>query len=255
MAILNLKKLKKPVDGQLMRAVRFEPAKHRWPGDDDQILCTLGGGNVAQFTEDGSTEAKVYLPAECGQIFTDQGIGLNELFRIQFRKTAAGAEYYDVRKLSDASEPALDPRRYPDENGQVTPFDALPTSIDSTPIERKLTTSINQVNQRKAERALETPARPQSTQQSSTPQSTPNTSNVSAPIAHTVISRIMASALCASIDATQEAERYAHSKGMELEFDSEDIRAISNTIFIQLSKDPAFVSAQKTNGGAQPWRQ
>jgi len=75
------------------------------------------------------------------------------------------------------------------------------------------------------------------------------------PIAHTVISKLMAASLIAAFDATQEAERYAHTKGVEIEFGAEDIRAISNTIFIALSKDPAFAQPVKVNGGAQLWQQ
>ena len=118
-------------------------------------------------------------------------------------------------------------------------------------LENQLTRSIEQV---KAQRALTTPAKPQSTTVSRSTQTQPN-SNL-APIAHTVVSRIMASALIAAFDATQECERYAHTKGVELEFGTEDVRAISNTIFIQLSKDPGFgAGPQKVNGGAQPWQQ
>jgi hypothetical protein len=71
-----------------------------------------------------------------------------------------------------------------------------------------------------------------------------------------LISIMKRAALIAAFDATQECERYAHTKGVELEFGTEDVRAISNTIFIQLSKDPGFGALpQKVNGGAQPWQQ
>ena len=80
-------------------------------------------------------------------------------------------------------------------------------------------------------------------------------SSTLAPISHTVISKLMAASLIAAFDATQEAERYAHTKGVEIEFGAEDIRAISNTIFIALSKDPAFAQPVKVNGGAQLWQQ
>ena len=84
--------------------------------------------------------------------------------------------------------------------------------------------------------------------------STPNTPNSTPPIAHTVISKIMASALIASIDATQEAERYAHSKGFELEFGADDIRAIAATIFITASKQAPY-PADTPNAGGATWRQ
>jgi hypothetical protein len=64
----------------------------------------------------------------------------------------------------------------------------------------------------------------------------------------------MASALIASIDATQEAERYAHSKGSELEFGSDDIRAIAATIFIAASKQSSYAGDTPNAGGAT-WRQ
>lgn len=78
----------------------------------------------------------------------------------------------------------------------------------------------------------------------------------STPIHHTVVSKIMASALIAAFDATEEAQRYAHSKGVDFEFGTEDIRAIANTIFIALSKDGLqFAAAIARNEGAQPWQQ
>lgn len=117
-------------------------------------------------------------------------------------------------------------------------------------LENQVTRSIEQGNQQKAQRALSAPAGPQNTQTAgiyNTPNSTP-------PIAHTVISKIMASALIASIDATQEAERYAHSKGFELEFGADDIRAIAATIFIAASKQALYPSDNPNAEGAT-WRQ
>jgi hypothetical protein len=137
-----------------------------------------------------------------------------------------------VKRLSEAAEPT-----------------AKAVSTPPTMIENQLTRSIEQV---KAQRALQAPAGLQNTQTTGTH----NTPNSTPPIAHTVISKIMASALIAAFDATQEAERYAHSKGVEIEFGADDIRAISNTIFIAISKDPAYTAQRQTvNGGVRPWQQ
>ena len=78
-------------------------------------------------------------------MFANANIGARDPFKICLRKSREGGRYYEVKKLSDAQEPALDPRRYPDEQGNVTPFDALPTAM-----ERKLEASIAEVQQRKA---------------------------------------------------------------------------------------------------------
>jgi len=111
------------------------------------------------------------------------------------------------------------------------------------------TAPLENVEQVQAQRALSTPAAPQINRVID-----PNTTHSNPEIGHTIISRIMASALIAAIDATQEAERYAHSKGIELEFGTDDIRAISNTVFIALSKDPGFGKSQQVNTGAQVWQ-
>lgn len=227
-----------------MSVIRFEPnvavevalkydggkrVASRIENAPDQMMYTVCGDDT------------IYCPLNVAEQIANLGVKKNELISI-CKRQANNVTRWEVKRLSEAAEPVK------------TPFDALPTEINATPMERQLTTSINQVNQRKAEQALETPARLQNTQ-SSTP-SIPNTPHSNpAPIAHTVVSRIMASALIAAFDATQECERYAHSKGVEMEFSTEDVRAISNTLFIQLAKDPGFVSAQKSNGGAQSWQQ
>ncbi len=188
---------------------------------------------------------------EPDRLLQEAHIGARDTFRLTIRMRN-GQRYYEVHKLGDAQEPQRHSAQGP---APMTPFDALPTEIDATPLARQLTQSINQANQRKAERVISAPAQPQSTQQSSTPQSTPNSSNNTAPIAHTVISKLMAASLIAAFDATQECQRYASAHGIEFEFQAEDICAISNTIFIALSKDPAFGKPQPVNGGAQPWQQ
>jgi hypothetical protein len=72
----------------------------------------------------------------------------------------------------------------------------------------------------------------------STPtRSTRNASTPQPPIRVTQASVQMCAALCAAIDAAAEAEVYARRKGMALEFQSEDIRTIAATLFIQHHKD------------------
>src|ERR1035438_3252116 len=88
-------------------------------------------------------------------------------------------------------------------------------------IENQLTTSTGQTKQPQAPSALSEPAAPQRIQVED-PGLHHSNSNL-APIAHTVISKLMAASLIAAFDATQEAERYAHTKGVEIEFGSEDI--------------------------------
>ena len=54
---------------------------------------------------------------------------------------------------------------------------------------------------------------------------------------------VLTGILCASIDALQNAERYAASKGFKLEFNEEDVRTMANTLYIQSAK-----------GAQQQWR-
>jgi hypothetical protein len=49
---------------------------------------------------------------------------------------------------------------------------------------------------------------------------------------------LMGAALIAAIDAARQAEEYAASKGIPLEFRPEDLRCIANTLYIQACKDP-----------------
>lgn len=53
-------------------------------------------------------------------------------------------------------------------------------------------------------------------------------------------SSVMGAALIAAIDAASQAEKYAASRGITLEFGPEDLRAIANTLYIQACKDPLF---------------
>lgn len=203
-------------------ALKFDGGKQvksRIPEAPDQMMYTVCGDDT------------IYVPLHVAEQITQLGIKRTELMSI-CKRQQSGVTRWEVMRISEAAEPARPER--------------------PTMLENQLTRSIEQANQQKAQRALVAPAGPQNTQTTSTH----NTPNSTPPIAHTVISKIMASALIAAFDATQEAERYAHSKGVEIEFGPDDIRAISNTIFIAISKDPAHTAqGQTVNGGAQPWQQ
>ena len=167
-------------------ALKFDGGKQvksRIPEAPDQMMYTVCGDDT------------IYVPLHVADQITQLGIKRAELMSI-CKRQQSGVTRWEVKRLSEAAEPA-----------QTAP-------VPPTILENQLTRSIEQAHQQKAQRALEAPAGPQNTQTAgihNTPNSTP-------PIAHTVISKGMASALIASIDATQEAERYAHSKGFELEF-------------------------------------
>ncbi len=201
-------------------ALKFDGGKQvksRIPEAPDQMMYTVCGDDT------------IYVPLHVADQITQLGIRKMELIAI-CKRQQHGVTRWEVKRLGDAAEPA---RPEP-----------------PTMLENQVTRSIEQGNQQKAQRALSAPAGPQNTQTAgihNTPNSTP-------PIAHTVISKIMASALIASIDATQEAERYAHSKGFELEFGADDIPAIAATIFIAASKQALYPSDNPNAEGAT-WRQ
>ena len=202
-------------------ALKYDGGKQvqsRIPEAPDQMMYTVCGDDT------------IYVPLHVADQITQLGIKRAELMSI-CKRQQSGVTRWEVKRISEAAEPARP---------------------EATMLENQLTRSIEQANQQKAQRALQAPAGPQSTQAVSP--SNPTTPNSTPPIAHTVISKIMASALIASIDATQEAERYAHSKGFELEFGADDIRAIAATIFITASKQ-APSPADTPNAGGATWRQ
>jgi len=224
-----------------MSVIRFDPntpveialkydagrqVKSRIENAPDQMMYTICGDDT------------IYVPLLVAEKITQLGIKKLELISICKRQQGTMVKW-EVKRIGD------------------TATAAIPTAIDATPLERQLTDSINQVQQRQAS----TPSKVAPTAVATAPDPAAGTrnpapqSNSSSPINHTIISRIMASALCAAIDATRDAEGYAHSKGIEIEFGSDDIRAISNTLFIALSKDPRFAPQPGDAGGAQPWRQ
>ena len=55
---------------------------------------------------------------------------------------------------------------------------------------------------------------------------------------HPRASSVMGRALMAAIDAASQAQEYAASKGIAVEFGPEDYRAIAATLYIQAAKDP-----------------
>ncbi len=57
-------------------------------------------------------------------------------------------------------------------------------------------------------------------------------------VGHTRASSDMGAALIAAIDAATLAQQYAQSKGIALEFATEDLRCIANTLYIAATKDP-----------------
>jgi hypothetical protein len=195
----------------------------------DQMMYTVCGDDT------------IYLPLHVAEQI--KALGIRKMELISICKTVKGnVTRWEVKRVGGAQTAAIAPR---------DSFEALPTAINASPLERQLTQSINVV---KAQRMSQAPAAPLPQQPSKAPDNTPN--STPAAIHHTSYSRVMAAALIAAIDASREAERYATKVGFEVEFNTEDVRAIAATLFIQASKDPAFLSAptQKVNGGTS-WPQ
>lgn len=217
MAILKLQ-LNVPVEASLKFA-KGKPFESKFPGNEGQLMYTLTSGEC------------VFLPLEADEIFASRHIGVNEPFVMCMRKTSRGAKYLEVHKLSDAAEPdepQLDPTRYPDENGNV----ARPSKL-----ERDLTASIQQAQQRKAASSSKStpPSAGTASTQGPTPQNNP-IAIVPAPEKPRAGS-LMASALVAAVDAIAIAQEYAKSKDMAITFNAEDVRAIAATLYIQHGKE------------------
>lgn len=213
-------------------ALKFDTGKQvqsRIPDAPDQMMFTVCGDDT------------IYVPLHVAEQIKTLGIRKMELISI-CKRVQNNVTKWEVKRVGDTQTAAI--------AAPVPPAQpaGLPVAIDATPMERLLTESINNVL--KAQRAL-APATPVCSGQSNS-----NTTGNSTPIQHTSYSRVMAGALIAAIDAAREAERYAASVGFEVEFNTEDVRAIASTLFIQASKDPAFLSqpVQKVNGGAS-WQQ
>jgi hypothetical protein len=209
--------------------------KSRIENAPDQMMYTICGDDT------------IYVPLHVAADIAQQGIRKLELISI-CKRQQNGVTRWEVKRVGDTATTAIAPA-----------FNALPTAIDASPLERQLTDSINQVRQREASTpsksappaAIASAPHPTgATQRDAAPHANSN----SRPISHSLISKLMAQSLIAAIDAIREAERYAHAQGIDFEFQSEDVRAVSNTIFIALSKDPNFGKPAQVNGGAQPWQ-
>lgn len=216
---------------------RFTEGKRDYIGRDgkprklpDQMMYTTVNGD--QF----------YLDLPQSEEFEKLGIRRGEPVSI-CKRVINRVPSWEFQRLSDASEPSHEHRP-----AAAGGFEKLPTEINATPLERKLTESVNQVRARRAvSQATPAAAPAQNTQPSAPPH------NGTAAAGQTRSSAIMGAALIAAIDATLLAERYAESKGMDVAFGPEDYRAIAATLYIQACKDPLF--AERVNaGGAQQWQ-
>jgi hypothetical protein len=211
----------------------------------DQMFYTLCGDDT------------MYVSLAVADQITKLGIRKMELFSI-CKSVRNQVTRWEVKRVGDSGTAPIAPAT-PVRSEEAPPpptwdemdtWEEIPSNLEAT-----LEASVRLQQQRNAL----TPSKvsPSAAAVATLPQTlskvgAPQNDSTLQPIAHTAMSRIMASALIAAFDATQECERYAHSKGSDFEFTSEDIRAISNTIFIQLSKDPgAFVNVAGTPQYAQ----
>ena len=72
------------------------------------------------------------------------------------------------------------------------------------------------------------------------------------PVIHTQSSALMASAMIAAIDALETATQYGHEKGLQFQFEEEDVRAVANSIYIQHFKNAELTLRY---GGNTSWQQ
>ena len=195
----------------------------------DQMFYTLCGDDT------------MYVPLIVADQITKLGIKKLELISI-VKRVQGKVTRWLVQRVGDTATVAINE---PPPNC----FDDIPTAIDATPLERQLTTSINQAQQRTPTLSKVTPAvAAVQTRVENAPQTdlTPNVAG------HTRASAVMAAALVASIDALIVGEQYAKAKGKTLQFNETEVWACAATIFIQAAKDPLFserVPTQKVNGG------
>ena len=197
----------------------------------DQMFYTLAGDDT------------MYVPLMVSEQITKLGIRRMELISIVKRVTGKVTRWL-VQRVGDNEPPP-------------NAFDDIPTAIDATPLERQLTTSINQAQQRKVPVQGNPPA--VAAVQTPSPESAPHNNTDLTPSAtgHTRASAVMAAALIAGIDAMIVTEQYAKAKGVEvkpftLHFIADDLTRIAATLYIQAAKDPLFserVPTQKVNGG------
>jgi hypothetical protein len=204
-------------------ALKFDAGKRvasRIPDAPDQLMYTLCGDDT------------IYVPLIVGDQIEKLGIKKMELISI-CKRVQSNITRWEVKRVSEAVPPPQPP-----------PQPEQPSILES-----ELARSIEQA---KTQRVLVAPAGAQHHQE--TRNGNPVQPNSNAPIHHTTISKIMASALIAAFDATQEAERYAHAHDVELEFGTEDVRAIANTLFIQLSKEPTCTAGPQRVKEGTTWQ-
>jgi hypothetical protein len=204
-------------------ALKFDGGKRvtsRIPDAPDQMMYSLCGDDT------------IYVPLIVAEQIDKLGIKKMELISI-CKTVRSNVTRWEVARMGDTATAPIAP---------ATPFE------QPTVLENQLTRSIAIAQQRQAVTPSKVQPAVAVSQSAAISAHAPQTQPI---IAHTVASKLMAGALIAAFNATQEAERYAHTNGVELEFGTEDIRAIAATMFIQAAKDPAFLSSQpaKVNGG------
>lgn len=155
-------------------------------------------------TADGA-EDKAFLSASCSQTLAEMQIQPREWFTLCRRKTPQGQEYYEVQTSATSQV------------SNRLPAISAPQHAASVP----------------APRPQAQPPQPPQQHRASLPAPKPPTQARNA-------STVMGAALIAAFDAVQQAQQYAASQGMPVEFRAEDVRAIAATIFIAASRDPLF---------------
>jgi hypothetical protein len=216
-----MSKVKLELNEPLEGALKYARGKHydsTIPGKGGSMMYSLASGDVIFLDED--------ICDEPDELFAGAHVGAGVPFNLTLRKRN-GQRYYELRRLSDAAEPA-----------RHTPAPAPPSKLES-----QLAASIDHV------KAQRTPT-PSKVTPAATERSQGSTQQVNHSAAH-----MMAAALISAIDAGVLAQQYAASKGFELQFFAEDYRAIAATLYIQACKDPLFAERAAANGGAQQWRQ
>jgi len=233
--------------------------KSRIPDAPDQMMFTVCGDDT------------IYVPLHVAEQIEKLGIKKLELISI-CKTVKQNVTRWEVKRLSEAAEPPPAPRTTFDTklHEALAPrdnFERLPTAIDATPTERKLTESINIAREKKAQRASslqDSPAAPQP----STPekQSTaPIHVSACATLNHANLSQLLSGCMMAAIDSAVLARQYAYEKGLSLEFSQDSIQDLTSTLMIHMQKmadlecryDVKGIAAnmRMNQGGASQWRQ
>ena len=197
------------------------------PGLDGSLMFTLQDGDV------------IFLPETADEMFAERNIGAGEPFSIARKKTKQKGEYFEIHKLSDAQEPALDPSRYPDEQGRVTT------------LETKLVASIDQAQQRKTANPSKLPPPVAAPVVQKTPQQQSNATTAGA----TRASSEMGGAMIAAIDALAIAAEYATARGLTLEINADVVCRVAATVYNKFCKSPLYPERGAAAAGGGSWRQ